>query len=308
MYLVSHIRKEDLDLERHTFDMTDFYELCGSAGEGGAPYSYLKKTLKSFADKSAWVVHPDRSEELVRMLDTIKLFPDSRKVELGLHREMKPYLIQLQSDYSPFELYWVIAMKSQYSQKLYGILKSHEWKQKIITLEVDELKKQLFAGKYKNFNDFKRFALDIAMREINELTDIKVRITKIEKEGNRFARLIFSVKGKDGNEKIEAIEANEARKNKKHIKGQVPLAPRVLDEQVTWSDVGAHDNARLAALTSPVPTEYKDCKTWEELLALNERKGNKYITAFYRASRFGIPVPRGTEVPKGAPPPTKWRD
>ena len=317
MYLVSHIKKEDMELDKHTFPMEDFFHLCGSTGEGGAPYAHLKKTLKNFADKSAWVVHPDKSEELVRMLDTIRLYPNSRTLTIGLHREMKPYLIQLQKDYTPFELYWVIAMKSKYSKRLYQVLKSHEWKKSQVRFSVDELKKQLFAENWKGFGQFRQKVLDIALRDINELSDIKVELVKIEKEGKRYAWLTFSIKSKNGTEKIQAIGSNEHRKDSGHIRGQGPIGrPGDLDEdddefeEISWSEAGAPEIGRLAEQTATVPRDYAECNTWEEVLAVNERKGNKYVTAFYRASKFGVPIPRGTAIPKGIGQrlDLKWRD
>jgi len=311
-YLVSHIKKEDMGLDRHTFSMEDFFHLCGSEGEGGAPYAHMKKTLKNFADKSAWVVHPDGYEELIRMIDTIRLYPNSRKIAIGLHREMAPYLIQLQSDFTPVELYWIIAMKSKYSKRLYQVLKSHEWKKSTVRFGIDELKKQLFAENWKNYGEFKRNVLDIALRDINELSDIKVKIVKIEKEGKRFAWLTFSIKTKDGAEKIQAIEANEHRKNRDYVQGQRPIEPRVIDEdeyeEISWSEAGSPDIGKLAELTAPEPKAFKDCKTWEEIVMVQIRDNYKYTTAFFRANQHGIPVPRGTEVPKGAPTPLKWRD
>ena len=107
---------------------------------------------------------------------------------------MKPYLLQLKERYTQYELLYTLAMRSQYSIRIYELLKSYECQRGKI-FDIDELKKILFAEKYKLFGDFKRKVLNIAMREINELSDISVTYGVI-KESRRFAKIEFIIKTK----------------------------------------------------------------------------------------------------------------
>ena len=104
---------------------------------------------------------------------------------------MKPYLLQLHERFTQFELMYTLAMKSQYSIRLYEILKSYEYKHNII-LTIDELKKQLFATKYTRYPDFKRYVLEKALKEIDDLSDLNVSY-KIIKEGRTFTKIQFSI-------------------------------------------------------------------------------------------------------------------
>jgi plasmid replication initiation protein len=83
-------------------------------------------------------------------------------------------------------------MKSQYSVRLYELLKSYEWRHSQ-TFQIEELKRILSAENYTRFPDFKRYVLDISMREINDLSDLTVTY-EIVKEGRRYAKLDFSIK------------------------------------------------------------------------------------------------------------------
>ena len=83
-------------------------------------------------------------------------------------------------------------MKSQYSIRLYEILKSYEYQHKKV-FEIEELKRLLSAEKYILFSDIKKRVLDLAMREINDLSDINVTYESI-KEGRKFEKIEFSIK------------------------------------------------------------------------------------------------------------------
>jgi len=83
-------------------------------------------------------------------------------------------------------------MKSQYSLRLYEILKSYEYQHKR-TFDIDELKKMLSAENYNRFPDFKRYVLERAIREINDLSDLNITYEVIKKE-RRFAKIEFVMK------------------------------------------------------------------------------------------------------------------
>jgi len=84
-----------------------------------------------------------------------------------------------------------LAMKSQYSIRLYELLKSYEYQRKRI-FDIEELKLRLSAEHYKRFPDFKRKVLDRALEEINTLSDLDVTYTII-KESRRFAKIEFTM-------------------------------------------------------------------------------------------------------------------
>ena len=65
-------------------------------------------------------------------------------------------------------------------------------------------KKSMFAENYERYADFTRYVLDIAIRELNALSDIKVEYAP-KKQGRRFAALVFAVElKKDLDERLAA--------------------------------------------------------------------------------------------------------
>lgn len=192
LYLISKIKPEDIELKEHMFKIQDFCHVCGLDAHNGANYIYLKKTLKELRDKSIWVTLEDGSETLLAWLDSVTMRENSGTIKIKIADMMKPYLLQLRERYTQYELLYTLAMKSQYSIRLYELLKSYEYQHKKI-FDIDELKTRLSAENYIRFPDFKRKVLDIAMREIGSLSDLNITYDII-KEGRRFAKIEFKMK------------------------------------------------------------------------------------------------------------------
>jgi len=202
LYLISKIKPEDMELKEHSFEIRDFCTICGLDIEGGSTYAYIKQTLKDLRDKSIWITLADGSETTLSWFDYITIKKNTGVVLIKISDRMKPYLIQLKQQYTQYELLYILAMKSQYSLRLYEILKSYENFHKKI-FEIDDLKKKLSAEHYTLFADFQRNVIDIAIREINDLSDINVSY-KIIKESRRFTKIEFKIEiEKDITERVK---------------------------------------------------------------------------------------------------------
>lgn len=202
LYLISKIKPEDIDLEMHTFKILDFCKICGLELYNGKNYKNIKNTLRTLSDKSFWIMLEDGSETLFRWIQTMNMNKKSGIIKIELGTGIAPYLLQLKNRYTSYELLHTLAMKSQYSIRLYELLKSYEYQHKKV-FNIDELKKTLAAENYELFGDFKRKVLDISMREINSLSDLNITYKPI-KESRRYAEIEFTMKIKKGvNERLE---------------------------------------------------------------------------------------------------------
>ena len=191
LYLISKIKPEDTELKEYTFEIKDFCKICGLDDESGANYKYIKQTLKDLRDKSIWITLKDGSETTLAWIDKVTIHPHSGKVNIKIDDMMKPYLLELKEHFTQYELLYTLAMRSQYSLRLYELLKSYEFQHNKI-FAIDELKIRLSAENYIRFPDFKRKVLDISMREINNLSDLTITYDII-KESRRFAKIEFSM-------------------------------------------------------------------------------------------------------------------
>jgi len=207
-YLISTIKPKDTDFKPVTFTIQYFCELCGIDYEGGKNHRDIKKALKSLADKSIWIEPEEEVDILIRWVDTYEIRRRPATVTAWLSQSIKPYLLNLikQGNYTQSELVSFLALRSMYSKRLFEILKSYQHKNYGLTIkefELEELKKLSNAEKYKIYNNFKQKVLDIAMKEINETTDIEVRYTAL-KEGRKYAKISFTIQRKQPMEKYKS--------------------------------------------------------------------------------------------------------
>lgn len=210
LYAISKIKPSDTYLTEYTFDIKDFYRVIGWNKES---YTEFKAMLKELSDKSWWITLPTGEESLVRWFTTARSNKRSGKVTVEFHKDMMPYLLQLaeqETFYTSYNLRYVLPMSSQYSPRLYEILKSYQKNNREWFFETEELKRLLDCQNYKNFNDFKRFAIEPAVKEINKYTDINIAFDT-EKEGRKITRVIFYMAGKSGEALTKAqLEGAEA--------------------------------------------------------------------------------------------------
>ena len=226
-FIMSKVKPTDKDFMKQSFTVAEFCEVCGikPGNYGGANYRTIKAAVKSVADKSAWVEYPNGRESLIRWFDTYVIDHNSGTMTATLSQSIKPYLIGLierakvgGDGYTQSHLYNYVAMQSKYSKRLYEVLKSYLYSrggtEKLYKLtfqeyELNELKQLMNAYNYARWQDFRRFALEPAMEEINKITDITVSYSVI-KAGRKITGVKFSFQHKKSIERLEA--ESEAKK------------------------------------------------------------------------------------------------
>jgi plasmid replication initiation protein len=212
----------------YEFNILDYCRTCGIQ-DNGRQYEDVKATLKSLSDKSMWLKQEDGSEVLVRWLAKARTNKRSGKATIKIDEDLAPYLFDLQSKFLSYGLKNILNMKSQYSIRLYELLKSyydmkigqtdhrdkiekgHNPKKISWTFEVEELKKLLMVENvksYSNYAEFKRKVLEVARKEINELTDISIYFEPITK-GRKTIKIKIDVVAKVPMEKWLADNKND---------------------------------------------------------------------------------------------------
>lgn len=111
---------------------------------------------------------------------------------------LEPYLLNLKETYTKYRLGYVINFKSEYSFRLYEIMKQYEGIGER-TLTIEEIRELLMIenDKYQKYNHLKVKVIQKATEEINKFSDIKIKLEKEEKEGKRVVGLVFSINRND---------------------------------------------------------------------------------------------------------------
>lgn len=124
---------------------------------------------------------------------------ETNTIELSFHSKLKPYLLQLKSNYTKYNIKYIIDLNSEFSKKLYIVLKSKEYYTHDYKIKIEDLHLQLFGEERDiEFKELNRMIKKYIV-EINKKTDILVeyKTHKTYAEFNRAktTHVSFSISG-----------------------------------------------------------------------------------------------------------------
>ncbi|WP_072060514.1 replication initiation protein [Clostridium botulinum] len=193
--LASMVQPSDEEFKPYFFKVSDFIKLLGIKNK--SQYREVPKLTKELM-KKVFEIRQDKKILQVAWLSSAEYEEGSGLVELQFSPKLKPYMLKLNKLYTSYKLANILSMKSKYSPRVYEILKCNEFKkEKYIEIEIEILRKLLKAENiYPRYNDFKRFILAKAQKELNKLTDISFEFEEI-KTGRKVTTLRFYIESKE---------------------------------------------------------------------------------------------------------------
>jgi len=181
-------------------DDSDFWTYTIPAKSFNIEHKKLKKAAKTLMSKPAIEIPkeynpnlpPDEQEWLFA-----HWFADieykNNCIEASFSPKLKPYFLALKDSFVAYNLRYILPMQSQYSIRLYQMLKAEQWKKNTITYTVEYLRDVLLLkDKYKKYNDFKKFIIMQAEKELKDYSDIYFKYEEI-KDGKKIIELTFNI-------------------------------------------------------------------------------------------------------------------
>lgn len=198
LLLISRIKPEQEAFELTRFTISEICEAIGIEYNGKNNRD-IKEALQRLSDKSMWIKIPSTedkdAEVLVRWIAKAVILPNVNYVDILFDEDLKPFLLDLKKQYTQYRLFWTLAMKSKYSIRLYELLKSFENyannTNQDVQCSLDFLKSSMGID-YERWVDIRRFVIEPALVEINELTDINAGYKAI-KTGRSVTRVDFFI-------------------------------------------------------------------------------------------------------------------
>lgn len=230
-YVISLIKPTDTELKKYEITVADFCELCGI--DKNYFYSDFKNIIDDLDSKTVWIETEEKVFKL-RWFLKAEYIKKKGKVLLLLDDDIKKYLLGLKENFTAYELYNILALKSKYSVILYELFKSYAF-QREKTFEIENFKKMMNASHYTNFKDFRNRVLDRAFEEVNKYTDLAVDYEPIKKGRKVIAiKIVIKKKAKKENAIAYRNTIEEINKRNNQIAGQISMFDRlieVLDEE-----------------------------------------------------------------------------
>jgi plasmid replication initiation protein len=192
-FLVSKLRKEQ---KNTTYDLNirELSELTGKKYNA----SYLHKATADMGSR-VFEVSTEKTYEQLWMFQRVKYLLGQGIIEIKLTEDILPYLFDLKENFTSYELASALRLTSKYAKRIYQLCS--QWKDKGETRKYDlqDFKKMLGLldekgnGKIKQIGQLREKVLDVAVKQINEHTELHISYS-LEKKVRTFKNIVFTVK------------------------------------------------------------------------------------------------------------------
>ena len=205
LYVLSQIQQHDIPGTTYKFDLAEFCRVCGVDSSGDGTRKHLRNALEGLTTNNGkgkvWLSLPDGGHTTFSWISEAYYNDGKNIAEIDLNRHVLPYLLELKSRYTEYELIYTLHFRSKYTIRLYELIKSrhfHEMEEYSFTYTVDELRQLMGAESYKQYKNFKMRAIEPAIHEINEASDIDVEWLESPpaRRGVRVLSIEFTVRPK----------------------------------------------------------------------------------------------------------------
>jgi len=191
---LAQIKMEDEDFHEYIIPVADLEEKLKFAKN---KHTRLKAFAKALMSKPL-AINTDDGFEVYNWFSKIKYVNDEAIFKVQIHKDLKPYLLKLKNRITKTNLQHIIKLNSTYAIRIFHFLKEYE-KIGSREFELKELHELMQTPKsyQKLYTNFKQKVLDIAVKEINLYTDIKVSYEESKKIRKRVTHIKFTIHKND---------------------------------------------------------------------------------------------------------------
>ena len=168
--MVRQIKPGDDVFTTYHLNIREFQRDCNLSGN--SLHEYMVKVLKRLMSKVIEVRDENNNVELFPLITYSKHRSQEGTIALTFVPQMQPHLLDLKERFTSFYDANVLALNSQYSMRIYEMLKQYETigKRKIT---VDDMRHMLMLeNKYESYNLFKRKVIEKARKDLDKHCDI----------------------------------------------------------------------------------------------------------------------------------------
>ena len=202
--MIARIQPDDEDFKPYRISVGDLAEFIGVAK--GSAYLECKKITESLLKRVLSIDEPDGLLQ-VNWVSSAKYIDGSGMVNLSFDPLLKPYLLKLQGNFTSCKLEMLLSFKSQYTMRMYNVLKQYEWRKKEQEIELEPLREMLGLNKdqHAEYSNFKKNILKPVQKELAEKADLTFEFNEI-KYGRSVGAINFRIFSKN---QLESVSNNE---------------------------------------------------------------------------------------------------
>lgn len=194
-YLLSKLKKDDEENKIYSIYVTEIETMTGRRWN----YQQLREATADLGSRM-FEIETGKLYRQLWIFQKVDYIIGKGCLEISLSNYIRPYLFDLKNNFTSYQLHSVLKLSSKYAKRIYSICS--QWKDlgesKLFSIDdfkyILKIKDPL--GKdpeqFKQISQFKQFVLDIAVKQINEHTELKIEYV-IEKEGRASKNIKFKI-------------------------------------------------------------------------------------------------------------------
>jgi plasmid replication initiation protein len=177
--MIARIQPDDEDFKPYRISVGDLAEFIGVAR--GSAYLECKKITENLLKRVLSIEEPDGLLQ-VNWVSSAKYIDGTGMVNLSFDPLLKPYLLKLQGNFTSCKLEMLLSFKSQYTMRMYNVLKQYEWRKKEQEIEIELLREMLGLHKdqHTEYSNFKKNILKPVQKELAEKADLTFEFNEIK--------------------------------------------------------------------------------------------------------------------------------
>jgi plasmid replication initiation protein len=203
-----------------------FCKLCHIEKRGSI--KYLKEVIQTLRSRSWWETSKGK-HQMMAWIDTATILDETGMIIFTLSSCLKPYLLNLDRDFTSYKLPMVLRFSSRYSNIIYDLIQVKNGQsfrcESALNISVDELKNKVKVEHYDkktkqtkivnqniSFKDLRTKILEPSVEDINKYTDIFVELDYI-KNGRKIETVCFRFRRKSKEEMQDIPSLKDVLKN-----------------------------------------------------------------------------------------------
>lgn len=171
----------------YSFTAREFAELCGISLM--AAYSELKEAIDQLFDRRIRFHMHDR-ERKTRWIQTADYINGEGRVELRFSKDVLPYLVNLQGNFTKYNLKAVARLSSAHAIRLYELIVKNRYTGSSTLLSIEMIRFGLHLDDaYPLYADLRKRVIEPALKQVSEHSDIEIHGFEPKREGRKIVAI-----------------------------------------------------------------------------------------------------------------------
>lgn len=236
VYLLAKLSKEHKDSDFYYLDLGQLEKITGIQYNQYEFIEAVRKLRKKEIIIPNFVLDGVSGTLIDGLISSAHVVAGKKTMRVRITPEMKPLLIGLNSNFTQIQLYAMLHLKSKFAKKVYLYLSKHKPDKGIVrkhleNVTIEDFKKDIGLfneeGKeqFKKITDLKEYVLDLAVQQINQVSDIKVQY-HLEKLSREYFFINWDIEAQSN--KVQVLEFQEL--------ADTTTKPQILAEPETFTE------------------------------------------------------------------------